>query len=348
MERRAARGSLGSVCGGVLNRVDIWRGPAIESVHRVHVAVVDGQGRLRASSGDPSFVTYARSAIKPIQAMPLVEDGVVSGFGMDGRELALCCASHSGERHHIETVTAMLQRIGVDENALACGPHEPFDAPSAQALRAAGREPGRIHNNCSGKHTGMIALACHHGWPVAGYERLQHPVQQRIRREVARWTGIDADEGMTAIDGCGVATFALPVESMARAFARIAAEARQAGTPAAAVIDAMASHPDYVAGTNRLCTLVSRATDGRIVAKTGAEGVYCAAVPGAELGIALKVEDGAKRAAEPALLAVLNALTLLSDDAMAGLATFAEPFIMNTCGQRVGVIRAAIRLEPRN
>ena len=336
------------MCGGVVNRVEVWRGPTIESVHRVHVAVVDGQGRLRTSAGDPQFVTYARSAIKPIQAMPLVEDGVVAAYGFDGRELALCCASHSGEPHHIETVTGMLERIGVDPSVLACGPHAPFHAPSAQALRTAEREPGRVHNNCSGKHAGMIALACRHGWPVAGYERLHHPVQQRVQRAVAHWTGIDATETMTAIDGCGVVTFALPIEGMARAFGRMATEARTEGTPAEVMISAMASHPEYVAGSNRLCTLLSRATDGRIVAKTGAEGVYCAAVPGAGLGIALKVEDGATRAAEPALLAVLNALTLLSDDEMGRLTTFAEPAIMNTCGHRVGVIRAAIRLEPRN
>jgi L-asparaginase II len=201
-----------------------------------------------------------------------------------------------------------------------------------------------VHNNCSGKHAGMIALACHHGWPVAGYERVQHPVQQRIQREVARWTGVDPDEATIAIDGCGVVTFALPIESMARAFGRMAADARHPGTPAERVISAMATHPEYVAGTDRLCTVLARATDGRIIAKTGAEGVYCAAVPGAELGIALKVEDGAKRASEPALLAVLNALTLITDDAMTQLTTFAEPFIMNTCGHHVGVVRANIRL----
>ncbi len=329
-----------------MSRVEVWRGATIESVHQVSIAVVDAQGRLRASTGNPELVAFARSAVKPIQALPLVRDGVTTHFGFDARELAVCCASHSGEERHVECVRGLLRRIGVEESALACGAHPPHYAPAARALQQAGQPFGRVHNNCSGKHTGMLALACRHGWPIAGYQRPEHPVQRRILEEICEWTELTPDEIATGVDGCGVVTFALPLSRLAGAFGRLAGAARRGETAASAVVGAMMSFPQYVAGTGRLCTLLMRAADGRVMAKAGAEGVYCVAVPGAELGIALKVEDGAARAAEPAILAVLRALSLLSDDEMAELAAFAEPSIGNTRGETVGRIRAAIQLEP--
>jgi L-asparaginase II len=328
-----------------MSRVDVWRGPLIESTHRVHVAVVDADGRLRAGSGETARPTFARSAIKPIQALPLVEDGAAAKHGFGDRELALCCASHNGEPHHVEGVRAMLERIGLEETALACGPHPPFHGPSAKALDAAGQRPGRIHNNCSGKHAGMLALARFHDWPVAAYNTADHPVQRRMLDAVMRWTEVREDDIPIGIDGCGVVTFGLTLHGMAGAFARLAAGARKGGTPAAIVLGAMKSFPESVAGTDRMCTDLMRAVDGRIVAKTGAEGVYCAAIPGAELGIALKVEDGARRAAEPALVAVLRSLGLLSDREMGTLSGYAEPEIRNTRGELAGRIRAVIELE---
>jgi len=330
-----------------MNRVEVWRGPAVESEHRIHVAVCDGAGVLRASAGSADRVVFARSAVKPIQALPLIADGVANRYALTDRELALCCASHSGEACHVAGVRGLLRKVGVDESALACGAHAPFHATSARQLQESGQPPARIHNNCSGKHAGMIALASAQGWPVAGYHELRHPVQQRMLREVCAWTGVSADDVLTAVDGCGVATFALTLESLARAFSALAASARRGDAGPQRILAAMAKHPEYVGGSGRLCTELSRAVQGRILAKTGAEGVYCVAVPGAELGIALKVEDGATRASEPALLAVLRALALLSDDEMAALASFAEPSITNTRGERVGRIRATVTLEPR-
>jgi L-asparaginase II len=331
-----------------MSRVEVWRGPLVESTHRVHVAVAGADGRLRAGSGDTARITLARSAIKAIQALPLVEDGAAARYGFGDREIALCCASHSGEPRHVEGVRDMLSRIGVEENALACGPHSPFHGPSAEALAESGRQPGRIHNNCSGKHAGMLALACFHGWPVAGYNRADHPVQQRVLEELSRWAEVAADDIATAVDGCGVVTFGLSLAGLAGAFARLSAAARKGNSPAATVLGAMKAFPEYVAGTDRLCTDLMRTVDGRIIAKTGAEGVYCAAVPGAELGIAVKVEDGAKRASEPAIIAVLRALGLLSDQEFVRLAAYAEPDIRNTRGERVGGIRASIELETGN
>jgi L-asparaginase II len=311
----------------------------------VHVAVVDAGGKVRARSGDIGLVPYARSAIKPIQALPLVDDGGVSQFGLTARELALCCASHSGEPRHVEMAAGLLRKIGLDEETLACGPHAPWHAESARLLREQGRKPSRLHNNCSGKHAGMLALARVHGWPTAGYHRDDHPVQIRMLRELSQWARVPADDIGTAVDGCGVVTFAVPLAALAGAFARLAASARTGTDAPSRIVEAMVRWPEYVAGTGRLCTQLMRSADGRIFVKVGAEGVYCAGIPGAELGIALKVEDGASRAAEPALLAVLRSLALLSDEDMAGLAQWAEPDITNTRGERVGAIRANVQLE---
>lgn len=328
--------------------IEVWRGDLVESRHHVHVAVVDGKGRLRAHAGDPSVIAFARSAIKPMQTVPIIEDGAADEFHFTDAEIALCCASHSGEPRHVAGVTTMLRKVGAAEEALACGPHAPMGRQAAKDLADKRIDPSRIHNNCSGKHTGMLALARKNGWPLTGYHLIDHPVQQRMLEEMARWTEMPADEFFTAVDGCGVITFAMPLQAMARAFANFAAAARRGDAAPARIVQAMVRNPEYVAGTDRLCTELMRVARGRVFAKVGAEGVYCAGIPGAELGIALKVEDGATRASEPALIAVLKALAILSDDEVAELASFAEPDIENTRGERVGVLRAALRLEAHN
>ncbi|HEY0672375.1 MAG TPA: asparaginase [Longimicrobiales bacterium] len=325
--------------------VEVRRGDIVESRHEVHIAVVDGSGRLRAHAGNPGLVAFARSTIKPMQTVPIIEDGAAERFAFTEPELALCCASHSGEPRHVAVVEGMLRKIGAAEDALACGPHVPMGRAAAEELAEKRLEPRRVHNNCSGKHAGMLALARVNGWPLAGYHEAGHPVQERMQQELARWAEMDADDLGTAVDGCGVITFALPVERLALAFARFAAAARRGDTTASTVVQAMMRNPEYIAGTDRMCTELMRVARGRIFAKVGAEGVYCAGIPGAELGIALKVDDGATRAAEPALIATLNALAILSDDEVADLALFAEPDISNTRGERVGELRARIRLE---
>jgi L-asparaginase II len=326
--------------------VDVWRGELVESRHRITVAVVDGAGKLRARSGDVALVLFARSAIKPIQALPLIEDEIVERFGLTDAELALACASHSGEPRHVELVRSMLEKIGLREDALACGAHPPYHEPSATELRRRGVEPGRVHNNCSGKHAGMLALARGNQWPVSGYHEHGHPVQQRMQELIVEWSGVPADEMATAVDGCGVLTFALPVARLAYAYARLATAARRGDDGPARVVQAMARHPEIVGGTDRLCTKLMRVTAGRMFVKVGAEGVYCAGVPGAELGVALKVEDGALRAAEPALIAVLERLGLLTEEDLGALEGYARPPVRNTRGDLVGCVRAAIELEP--
>lgn len=325
--------------------IEVLRGGIIESLHRVSVAVVDAGGALRAHAGAPDMVVFARSAVKPVQAIPLVTDGAAERFGWRAPELALACASHSGEARHVEIAAAMLSSLGLNEDALACGAHAPFNPAAARALRERGEQPTRLHNNCSGKHAGMLALATKHGWPLRGYHEVEHPVQLRMLQEVARWSGVATDRIDIGVDGCGVATFALPLRALALTFARLAVACRSPASPSGRLIGAMTTHPELVGGTDRLCTELMRATHGRIFAKVGAEGVYCAGVPGAELGIALKVEDGAKRAAEPALVEVLRLLGLLTDEDMGQLDRYTRPDVKNTRGEVVGSLRARIGLE---
>jgi len=324
--------------------VEVLRGDLVESEHEVSVAVVDGDWRLRAHAGDPGRRAFARSAVKAIQAMPLVEDGVVARFRIDEQELALCCASHSGEAGHIEVARSLLGRSGAGEDTLACGPQWPLSAAAADLLRQGGGEPARIHNNCSGKHAGMLALARFHGWALAGYQEAEHPVQQRMLREVMRWTGLaEADIGLS-VDGCGVVTFQLPLFALARAFAGVASAARRGENGAASVVRAMVDHPWLVGGTGRLCTALLEVTRGRLFAKVGAEGVYVAGLPEAGLGIALKVHDGAWRGAEPALLGVLETLGLLTESELRDLAAWSSPPVTNTRGEQVGLVRCRAAL----
>jgi L-asparaginase II len=325
--------------------VEVLRGDVVESSHRVHVAVCHAEQGLIASAGNPAHHSFVRSAIKMFQVLPFVEGGGIDHFRLTGEELALCTASHGGEVFHVEAARSMLAKAGVNEDALACGPHLPLHEPTAHAMIAAGNQPGRIHNNCSGKHAGMIAFCVQQRWPTNGYQQPMHPLQQRIRSTLARWMRIDAGDMELGVDGCGLPTFALALDAVAEGCARFAAAATQDGSAPAAIFQAMTRHPEFVAGTNRLDTDLMRATEGRLFAKVGAEGFYAAGIPSLQLGIALKVEDGAKRAAEPALLAVLHHVDALTADELNRMQDYAEADILNTRQETVGRIRARIEFE---
>jgi L-asparaginase II len=325
-------------------RVVVLRGDTVESEHLVHIAVSDGRG-LVASAGDPTLVTFLRSAAKPLQALPVVEDGVARTLKLTGSELALCCASHNAEPRHVRAALSILRKAGLEEGDLACGPHPPMRPSEAARMAASGERPRSVHNNCSGKHAGMLALAVHHGWSTEGYQRPGHPVQKRMRAEIERWSGVPSDELRTGVDGCGVLTFAMPVVAMARALARFGRAAAVGDPGPATVVDAVARHPFMIAGTGRLCTDVIVATGGRVVAKTGAEGVYCAMVPREGWGIAIKVEDGARRAADVALIAVLEQLELLSGAERKRLKAWRAPVLRNTRDEVVGEVTSEITLD---
>jgi L-asparaginase II len=322
--------------------VEVTRGSVVESRHRVHIAVAHAERGLVASAGNAGLVSFVRSAIKMFQALPLVEGGGVEQFDLTTEELAVCTASHGGEPFHVAAARSILRKADASEDLLACGPHPPMHPSSADALAACHQTPGRIHNNCSGKHAGMLAFATLRGWPHADYHRPYHPVQQRVIDTIAHWMDVPVSAIVIGVDGCGLPTFALPLDRVAHGCARIAAAATDGGSAAARVIDAMLTRPAYVAGTDRLCTDLMVAAGGRLFAKVGAEGYYCVGVPHARLGIALKVEDGAKRAAEPAVLAVLRALNLVNDSELDILARYARPDILNTRGEIVGMLRVSL------
>lgn len=315
--------------------VSVHRGRVLESTHRVHALVVDADGRVVRSWGDSEWLTVLRSAAKPFQTLPLVADGAADHFGFSGEEIALCCGSHNSEERHLETVRSMLAKAGVAESHLVCGPHIPLLRDRERELAGSGRPLTAIVNNCSGKHAGMLALAAFHGWRLKGYERPEHPVQRRIRREIVHWTECDPDALGEGLDGCGVPTFAVPLRSIAGAMARLAAAAGDGGAPTR-VAEAMVRYPFMVAGSERLCTCLMGEERDHLLAKAGAEGVYAAADLKRRLGVALKVEDGAWRAAPPALLAVLERTGILSHGTMRALARFSEPPVLNTLGEDVG------------
>ncbi len=320
--------------GGPLT-VKTNRGPLLESTHRVHAVVVDAAGRIAASWGDTGRPTVLRSAAKPFQALPLVADGAADHFGFSDEEIALCCGSHNSEEAHLAVARSMLAKAGVAESLLVCGTHSPLSRQRERELARAGTPLTSIMSNCSGKHAGMLALAAFHGWPLRGYERAEHPVQQRMRRELGRWMRCDARTIPWAVDGCGVPTFAVPLLDLAAAMARLVAAAGEGGAPGR-MVGAMVSHPFMVAGTGRLCTRLMEVEGGRVIAKTGAEGIYVAADRERGLGVAVKVEDGAWRAAPPALLGVLSRAGILSAGAARSLAEHVEPTLTNTLGDVVG------------
>jgi len=322
--------------------VEVLRGAIVESRHRVHAVVAHAEHGPLLVAGDPEHVSFVRSAIKMFQALPLVESGAADALGLGEEELALCTASHGGEPFHVAAARSILAKAGAREEQLACGPQAPLHRPAADALRAAGLAPTRIHNNCSGKHAGMLALAAHRGWDLDGYERPEHPVQLQVVATLARWTGLAPGDLGVATDGCGLPTFALPLSAAAAACARLAAAAAEGVEAPRRVIAAMTAHPNHVAGTGRLCTDLMRAANGRSFAKVGAEGYYCAGVPAAHLGLALKVEDGAWRAAEPALLALLAAVGAIGATELRELAGYVAAPVTNTRGDVVGAVRAVL------
>ena len=318
----------------------VRRGDLVESVHRVAYAVADAGGTLLQHEGDVRRPVFPRSSVKPLQALPLVESGAAERFALSERELALACASHGGEPMHTEIVAAWLARIGLDPSALECGAHAPSHEATARQLIEQRRPPSPLHNNCSGKHAGMLTLALHLGAPTAGYIAPDHPVQLRISALLAAMSG--ASLAPPAIDGCGVPTHAMPLAGLATAMARLTDPGPAAPGRAEAcarVRAAMAAHPLLVAGSGRACSVIMAAAPGVLV-KTGAEGVYVAALPERRLGLALKVDDGAGRAAVVALVALLARLGAL-DPAAPALADLAAPVLRNHAGRVVGRIEPA-------
>jgi len=325
----------------------VLRGGHVESVHRGHVAVVDDRGRLLAWAGEPRSMVFPRSAFKPFQALPLVESGAFARSGLGADALALIAGSHSGTDRHAALARTILEAAGVDESALRCGSHPPYDDATAEALRARGEAPTPIRHNCSGKHAGMLLLARFLDAPLPSYTQPDHPVQRRIFDRFAALVAEPFADPTPAIDGCSAPTPRMPLQTLAYAFALLARGRDAAGAelPALAQIrDSMRAHPDLVAGEGRLDTLLMRAAPG-VVTKAGAEGVHAVGLPDRGVGIAIKIEDGSRRALGPAVVSTLEQWGVIGAAERNSLAQHAGERLRNFAGIEVGEIRGVVRLD---
>jgi len=324
--------------------IEVTRGGMVESRHAADVVAVNASGEAIVRRGDTAREIYARSSAKPLQALPLIESGAAERFGLDDARIALACASHTGQTEHTGEVRRWLGDIGLSEDALECGPHRPSDLASADALVAAGEAPTRIHNNCSGKHTGFLTTAVHLGEDHHGYIGLAHPVQQRLLEGLGEMSGCDLSATHRGSDGCGIPVIGVPLIGLARAMARMADPAGLGPVREAAcrrIPAAMNANPLMVAGNGVLDTDLMRALPG-IATKRGAEGVQIAIVPEKGLGIAIKAHCGNERASEAALLWVLQTLGLIGASAREALAERIVRPVFNTLNERVGEVRAGI------
>jgi L-asparaginase II len=325
--------------------VEVTRGTIVESRHAGAIAISDADGNLLLAVGDVARPIYPRSAVKALQAIPLVESGAADALGLSDGELAVACASHSGDPVHLEAVRRLLAKGGLDESYLACGAHWPVSEEATRALVRAGRRPQAIHNNCSGKHAGMLVATVQLGLDPSGYERATHPLQVMIARIISETCVIGLDRTRMGVDGCSVPTWALPLGALARGFARFGSE--EGLTPARAssarrLVAACFASPALVAGEGRFDTIVMAQLAPAAFVKGGAEGVYCATLPELGLGIALKIDDGAKRAAELALGAALAALLPQAGQV---LADRLEGEVLNWRGLSVGRIAPSAGLQ---
>ncbi len=324
------------------------RGGFPESLHRGAVAVVDPEGRLLYRAGDPDLPCFLRSAAKPLQAIPLVESGAADRLALTDAELAVVCASHAGRPEHLEAVRSILRKADLDESALRCGAHPPLDPREAASLVRQGREPLPLHNNCSGKHAGMLATCRVRGWPVDSYLEPDHPLQREIAGLVADACGAPPGAMGRAVDGCGVPTFHATVRQLARAYAVLARPSALGGArgeAACRLVDAMRAHPELVAGAGRLVTELLRKCGDRLVCKSGAEGVLGIGLLREGWGVGIKVEDGGPRALGAVALAVLGQLGVVTPEEAEELGEHARPVVRNHSGAAVGAIRAVVGLE---
>ncbi|MCP3056026.1 asparaginase [Aurantimonas marianensis] len=327
--------------------VEVTRGDLVESVHRGGFALVDGAGAVVASAGDIARPVFPRSAIKVFQAIPLIETGAADAFGFGDRELSLACASHSGEEGHVALAAAMLAKGGLDGGALECGCHWPFDLPVALDLARRGGEPTALHNNCSGKHAGFLCTAVHQGEDPGGYVGADHPVQQRAKAAIEDLTGTDLGADVCGTDGCSIPTYAAPLKSFAHGFAKLVTGegvAAERGAAGRRLIEACMAAPWEMSGTGRACEKLMQAAPGRVFAKTGAEGVFCGALPDFGLGFALKIDDGGTRASE-ALVAAVIGKALRGDDA--ALADKFDALASKTLRNWKKITVGAVRAVPR-
>jgi len=298
-------------CGEKPLEVCLIRGQAIESRHRVHVLVCDANGETLYQWGNPKLGFYPRSAIKLLQAATWVIEGLDKKWALGAEELSIACGSNHGEEAHVRLVEAWLKKLKLTEQDLECGPHAPYDAKAAKDLIRQGKEFSQLHNNCSGKHCGLLTLCREHGWEAKGYSFYDHPAQEKIRTVLGRFFETDMAKALWGIDGCGIPTYSITLQTLARTMGKVAnpkALERDLGESVRALNGAIAAKPAFMGGSESFCSKVVAETEGRVFAKVGAEGVYGAWIPKAGIGVAMKCEDGGTRATEVAMAAVFREL----------------------------------------
>jgi L-asparaginase II len=333
--------------------VEVTRGALAESRHYGIIVVIDGDGRIITSLGNIETRTYYRSAAKPFQAIPIITSGAAAHYELTTAELAVINGSHSGEAMHLELVRRILGRADLDPSALQCGAHLPFDVAAAHELRARGEKPTALHNNCSGKHAGMLLLARHLGESIDNYLEPSHPIQLKIRAALAEFAGVDEEAIGISVDGCSAPVFALSLAEMARSYARLIAGEMRSRLRAAAeqIVEAFITYPEMIGGTKaRLDTDLMRLADRALISKVGAEGVQllgvlpCSRYPRG-LGIAIKIEDGdTRRARDPVVIETLHQLGLLDEVQLANLGDYARAVIYNHRRIEVGEVRTCFQL----
>jgi L-asparaginase II len=324
--------------------VEITRGQAVESRHRGSVAVIDADGKVVLALGDVETPVFPRSAVKSFQALPLLESGAADRFGLTDAEIALAVSSHSGEPRHVETALGMLKKAGRDETCLECGAHWPSSGEAERALAAQGLKPNALHNNCSGKHSGFVCLACGLDEDPKGYIRPDHRVQKEIRAAGEEITGFRYRDDYAGTDGCSIPTYGVPLKALALGFARLGTGhglKPERARAAKRIRQAAAANPFLVAGTGRFDTIAMEIFGERLFMKTGAEGVYCAALPEQGLGIALKADDGEGRASQAMLASVVHRFLPMSEAERETFDAKAWPTLKNWNGMTVGTIRPA-------
>jgi len=335
--------------------VELLRGGGVESLHRGALAVVDADGALVRALGDIDRPVFPRSAVKALQALPLVASGAADRLGLTDEELALACASHGGEPAHVRTAAAMLAKAGLDAAALECGAHWPGNEAASRALAAAGGTPSALHNNCSGKHAGFLCVGCLmaagrevRGF-VRGYVQAEHPVMREISAAIEAATGCRLADAPRGTDGCSIPTFGIALRQLAHGFARLGSGVGLADDHARAarrLRAAVARAPFLVSGSGRFDMRVMERLGERVFCKVGAEGVYCAALPARGLGVAIKIDDGNNaRAAEVVMAAVTEAFVDLDDGDTAFMRTLSDVTLSNWNGIEVGRLRATEALR---
>lgn len=327
---------------------EVRRDEVVESVHRGIIVIVNAMGRRLFALGNPQHLTYFRSAAKPIQALAVIESGAAVEFNFTLKDVAIISSSHSGEPGHCEQVIEVLEKIGLGEECLRCGARPPRHKLTYEQLLIQGREPSPLHNECSGKHAGMLALARFLKQPLETYYLPEHQVQQEMLNCLADLVIMDPEDIPLGIDGCNVPTYALPLDKMAYAYARLAEptdmdEMREAACEI--VKGALTTHPFLVAGTDRFTTDLMKATKGRLLAKDGAEGIFCVGLPEPGWGIAVKMEDGSDRAIPPVVISLLHQIGAITDKEKAVLADYSNVVLTNAVGQVIGEIRPTFKVD---